>query len=67
MYRQVVLALLGLQLFATLLLLLILLSNVEAAQPVIAAARYCCWPTGVGRSGRATPTSWLLRCWWGSA
>ena len=38
MYRQVVLALLGLQLFATLLLLLILLSNVEAAQPVIAAA-----------------------------
>jgi anti-anti-sigma regulatory factor len=38
MYRQVVLALLGLQLFATLLLLLILLSNGEAAQPVIAAA-----------------------------
>jgi rsbT co-antagonist protein RsbR len=37
MYRQVVLALLGLQLFATLLLLFILISNGAEAQPVIAA------------------------------
>src|SRR4249920_1209878 len=36
-YRPVVLALLGLQLFATLLLLLSLLSNGAEAQPVIAA------------------------------
>src|SRR5215203_4293408 len=37
MYRQVVLALLGLQLFATLLLLFVLISNDAQAQPVIAA------------------------------
>jgi anti-anti-sigma regulatory factor len=38
LYRRVVLALLGLQLFATLLLLSILLSTSAQAQPVIAAA-----------------------------
>lgn len=38
LYRQVVFALLGLQLFATLLLLFILLSTGAQAQPVIAAS-----------------------------